>query len=182
MRLIFDRYENLSNPGCQDLGCVHTSSITGGTEIALPKPNEPIQRLDGFLFGLLTTCHSRASDVLDTIIASGRVCATVAAASTEKDRSRVRIPALRVGSFVASAASSSSMQAALITHITTVFAGNMRRFGERVAAAFAEAGEDEDKQRQLMTLRCELLEERNRRQIADFDQIGDGLTKMDSIK
>jgi hypothetical protein len=89
----------------------------------------------------------------------------------------LHIPELRVGNFVASAASSPSMQATLFAHITSLLKENAKLLRKRLEDA--SAGDSlPNKGMKMMLLQCELLEERSQLQADQFIRLRDGLTKV----
>lgn len=168
---------------CPDPECVHNSDIPEElADIFLeagPRPG----KVDVFLFHLLTACHEKVSGVLDRIAMSAKLCAKVCMTSPGLIQPKLHIPELRVGKFVASPTSSSSMQVALFAHVTSVLLENakvMRKTLEGALTAEAAAS-PVDKQTQIILVQCELIEERNKLHAEQFMRISDNVTKLNML-
>ncbi|KAI3340194.1 hypothetical protein F4824DRAFT_437512 [Ustulina deusta] len=177
LSLLSDGYHFSLGEDCQDPNCFHNSDVSGDfTDIFLGE--EPIHsRIDTFLFHLLAACHGKISDVLDCLVRTTKLCARVTAASPNLIQPQLHIPELRVGNFVASATSASSMQATLLVHITSVLMENAKllrgTFGD-----LSKIVSPPDKEMRMVLLQCELLEERSSLQADQFTRIRDSLTKL----
>ncbi|KAI0424391.1 hypothetical protein F5Y09DRAFT_142497 [Xylaria sp. FL1042] len=166
---------------CQDANCFHNSDVPGDFADLFPGADPICSRIDMFLFHLLTACHGKVSDVLDCLVRTTKLCAKVTAASPDLIQPQLHIPALRVGNFVASATSSSSMQATLLVHITAVLMENARNL-RRKLESISETASPPDKEMRMVLLQCELLDERSSLQADQFTRIRDTLTKLAYIK
>ncbi|KAI1349176.1 hypothetical protein F5Y01DRAFT_191836 [Xylaria sp. FL0043] len=166
---------------CQDADCFHNSDVPGDFADLYPGGDPIRSRIDMFLFRLLTACHGKTSDVLDCLVRTTQLCAKVTAASPDLIQPQLHIPELRVGNFVASATSSSSMQATLLVHITAVLLDNARNL-RRKLESLSETASPPDKEMRMVLLQCELLEERSALQADQFTRIRDTLTKLAYIK
>ncbi|KAI3322937.1 hypothetical protein HD806DRAFT_121591 [Xylariaceae sp. AK1471] len=162
---------------CQDPDCIHNSDMVEEFAHIFPEADLLQGKIDTFLFKLLTACHEKVSDVFDYLAMATKLCAKVCKASPDLIQPSLHIPELRVGNFVASATSSSSMQATLVAHITSVLKENAKLLRETLEDASTGAS-SLDKEMRMMLLQCELLEERSQLQADQFIQIRDGLTKV----
>ncbi|KAI0466289.1 hypothetical protein F4859DRAFT_519308 [Xylaria cf. heliscus] len=166
---------------CRDPNCFHNSDMLEEFANVFNETDPAHGLIDTFLLKLLAACHEKVSDVLDYIVGATKFCAKVTAASPDLIQPRLHIPELRVGNFVASATSASSMQATLFSHITAVLKENARLLRKSVGDASKEAS-SLDKKTRMMILQCELLEERSQLQAEQFIRIRDGLTRCAYIK
>ncbi|KAI1420084.1 hypothetical protein F5Y12DRAFT_162946 [Xylaria sp. FL1777] len=181
LRLLSDEYYIRLGEDCQDPNCFHTSDVSEDFADIFSGA-EPIRsRIDMFLFHLLTACHGKISDVLDCLVKTTKLCAQVTTASPDLIHPQLHIPELRVGNFVASAASASSMQATLLVHITSVLMENAKLL-RMTFEQLSKAASPLDKETRMVLLQCELLEERSSLQADQFTRIRDGLTKLAYIK
>ncbi|KAI1124058.1 hypothetical protein F5Y10DRAFT_38888 [Nemania abortiva] len=174
-----------SNPcrvgDCQDPDCLHNSHLPEDFTDVFREAAPARGRIDMFLFNLLAASHGKVADVLDYIIDATKFCAKVTAASPDLIQPRLHIPELRVGNFVASATSASSMQATLFAHMTSVLMENAKSL--RKTLEDASGGTDPpDREMTIVLLQSELLEERSRRQADQFGRIRDGLTRCSYIQ
>ncbi|KAI0102637.1 hypothetical protein GGR51DRAFT_562324 [Nemania sp. FL0031] len=173
-----------SNPcritDCQDPDCLHNSDLPDGFADVFSEPTPARSRVDMFLFHILAACHDKVSDVLDYIVDATKFCAKVTTASPDLIQPQLHIPKLRVGSFVASATSASSMQATLFAHITLVLMENVKSLRKTLEDA-SKSINPPNRETRIILLQCELLEERSQRQAGQFGRIRDGLTKYSSI-
>ncbi|KAI0975098.1 hypothetical protein F4678DRAFT_317463 [Xylaria arbuscula] len=166
---------------CQDSNCFHSSDVSGDFAAIFSEADPIPSRVDMFLFHLLAACHGKISDVLDWLVKTTKLCAQVTSASPDLIQPRLHIPELRVGSFVASATSASSMQATLLVHITAVLMENTKSLRRRFEG-LSKTADRPDKEIRVVLLQCELLEERSSLQAKQFVRIRDGLTKLAYIK
>ncbi|KAI1271621.1 hypothetical protein F5Y07DRAFT_340162 [Xylaria sp. FL0933] len=166
---------------CQDADCFHNSDVPGDFADLYPGGDPIRSRIDVFLFHLLSACHGKTSDVLECLVRTTQLCAKVTAASPDLIQPQMHIPELRVGNFVASATSSSSMQATLLVHITADLLENARNLRRKFESLPETAGPP-DKEMRMVLLQCELLEERAALQADQFTRVRDTLTKLAYIK
>ncbi|KAI1314129.1 hypothetical protein F5Y03DRAFT_4118 [Xylaria venustula] len=166
---------------CQDSNCFHSSDVSEHFADIFSETDPIPSRVDMFLFHLLTACHGKISDVLDWLVRTTKLCAQVTSASPDMIQPHLHIPELRLGSFVASTTSASSMQATLLVHITAVLTENTKSLRRRFEG-FSKTADQPDKEIRMVLLQCELLEERSSLQAKQFVRIRDGLTKLAYIK
>ncbi|KAI8945446.1 hypothetical protein F4801DRAFT_126801 [Xylaria longipes] len=166
---------------CQDPNCLHNLDMLEGFAKVFSETGPAHSPIDPFLLKLLAACHDKVSDVLDYIIGATKFCAKVTAASPNLIQPRLHIPELRVGNFVASATSASSMQATLFSHITVVLMENAKLLRKTVGDASEEASSP-NKEIRMMILQCEILEERSQLQAEQFIRIRDSLMKCAYVK
>ncbi|TRX91597.1 hypothetical protein FHL15_007602 [Xylaria flabelliformis] len=176
LRLLTDGSRPHWGEDCQDLNCFHNSDMLEEFTNVFSETNPTRSPIDMFLLQLLAACHEGVSDALDYIVGATKFCAKITAASPDLIQPRLHIPELRVGNFVASATSASSMQATLFSHITAVLMGNAKLLRKTVGDTLKET-DSPDKKARMMMLQCELLEERSQLQAEQFVRIRDGLTK-----
>ncbi|KAI0450528.1 hypothetical protein F5B21DRAFT_425277 [Xylaria acuta] len=176
LRLLTDGSRPHWGEDCQDPNCYHNSDMMEEFANVFSEPNPTRRPIDTFLLKLLAACHEGVSDALDYIVGATKFCAKITAASPDPVQPRLHIPELRVGNFVASATSASSMQATLFSHITAVLMENAKLLRKTVGDASKEAS-SLDKRTRMMLLQCELLEERSQLQAEQFVRIRDGLTR-----
>ncbi|KAI0399858.1 hypothetical protein F4802DRAFT_532235 [Xylaria palmicola] len=179
--LLSDGSHPLQGGDCEDPCCFHNSELPEKFADTFTGTNAARSRIDTFLLGLLTACHEKVLDVLDYIVSAAQLCAKITASSPDLIQPRLHIPELRLGSFVASATSASSMQATLFSHITTVLVENARLLRKTITDASKGAGPS-DKKTRMMLLQCEVLEERSQLQADQFVRIRDGLIRWAYIK
>ncbi|KAI0874271.1 hypothetical protein GGS24DRAFT_349150 [Hypoxylon argillaceum] len=174
-----------SNPcrigDCQDPDCLHNCELSNDFADVFKEAAPARSRIDAFLFNLVAACHGKVSDVLDYIADASQFCAKVTAASPDLSQPRLHIPELRVGNFVASAASASSMQATLFAHIASVLVENAKSLRKTVEDA-SKAIDPPGREMMVVLLQCELLEERSQRQADQFSRIRDGITRCAYMK
>jgi hypothetical protein len=143
---------------CDYPGCVHSKDLPASVLDPLVAVEGPAPRvLDTFLLNLVQMCHSRVNDVLQVMLSHFNLCARATFTAKLPENPRLEVPELRVGNFVASPESSSSMQAVLIAHIALVLTQRAKQLAERVASAMKD--EASTKQAQMHKLQCELLAE-----------------------
>ncbi|KAI1736128.1 hypothetical protein F4680DRAFT_275214 [Xylaria scruposa] len=176
LRLLTDGSRPHWGEDCQDPNCFHNSDMLEEFADVFSETNSTRSPIDMFLLQLLAACHEGVSDVLDYIVGATKFCAKITAASPDLIQPRLHIPELRVGNFVASATSASSMQATLFSHITAVLMGNAKLLRKTVRDVLKET-DSSDKKTRMMMLQCELLEERSQLQAEQFVRIRDGLTR-----
>lgn len=181
LRLLTDGAHPRLGQDCQDPDCFHNSVMMEEFANVFDEKDSTHSSIDMFLLKLLAACHDKTSDVLDYIVAATKFCAKVTAAAPALVQPRLHIPELRVGNFVASSTSASSMQATLFSHITTVLTENAKLLRKTVEDTSKEASSP-DKKTRMMILQCELLEERSQLQAAQFVRIRDGLMRCNYIK
>ncbi|KAI0436285.1 hypothetical protein F4803DRAFT_240486 [Xylaria telfairii] len=181
LRLLTDGAHPRLGQDCADPDCFHNSAMMDEFADVFDEKDPTRSSIDTFLLKLLAACHDKTSDVLDYIVVATKFCAKVTAASPALVQPRLHIPELRVGNFVASSTSASSMQATLFSHITAVLTENAKLLRKTVEDASKEAGSP-DKKTRMMILQCELLEERSQLQAAQFVRIRDGLMRCNYIK
>ncbi|GAW25495.1 putative transcription factor ACEII [Rosellinia necatrix] len=181
LRLLSSRASSPRTDNCQDADCFHNCEVSEEFASMFTEAYPAHSPIDTFLLNLLAACHGKVSDVLDHIVTATKFCAKVTTASPNLIQPRLHIPELRVGSFVASAASASSMQATLFAHITSVLGENAKQLRKAVEDASRGAAPS-DKGTRVTLLQCEMLEERSELQAAQFTKIRDGLTKCTYIQ
>ncbi|RYP58523.1 hypothetical protein DL770_010406 [Monosporascus sp. CRB-9-2] len=107
-------------------------------------------------------------DVFGNLLSHVHVCAQITMAYPNGGEPKVHVPELRVGNFVASASSSSTMQAVLLTHIASVLKTRAEQLGRNVAEALGN-GHD-DKQSRMLGLQCQILEESAKSRLEGLQQ------------
>ncbi|KAI8629825.1 hypothetical protein F5Y19DRAFT_432097 [Xylariaceae sp. FL1651] len=176
LRLVFDGNELHAWEKCPDPNCIHNSDTLEDLDNVFPDTDQPKGKIDTFLINLLCACHSKVSDVLEAIIRTAKLCAVVTKASLNMVHPRLHIPELRVGDFVVSATSASSMQATLLVHLASGLMENVKLLRRTVEDASSRA-DPFDKTRRIMLLQCDLLEERSQLQADQFVRMRDALMK-----
>ncbi|KAI0160431.1 hypothetical protein GGR57DRAFT_455388 [Xylariaceae sp. FL1272] len=159
---------------CTDQTCLHHMDVSKEFSGILREESEPAGKVDVFLFNLLAACHTKVSDVFAFFIKSTKLCAKITKANGMVEP-RFHIPELKLGSFVASAMSASSMQVALVVHITALLEKRAGVLGKAIRDAMM--GEEEGKEARMVTLQCEILEERSRHQTEEFERLRDSLVE-----
>ncbi|RYP44245.1 hypothetical protein DL768_009278 [Monosporascus sp. mg162] len=148
----------------------------------LQKETQAVICLDGDCIRLSSDVHCsnqetcRLLDVFGNLLSHAHVCAQVTKAYPNGGEPKVHVPELRVGNFVASASSSSTMQAVLLTHIASVLKRRAEQLGRNVAEALGN-GHD-DKQSRMLRLQCELLEESAKSRLEELQRIRERLDKL----
>ncbi|KAI5918680.1 hypothetical protein F4810DRAFT_563435 [Camillea tinctor] len=167
---------------CHNPDCLHSIDMPGNLGEIFCAPDEPPDKIDTFLFNLVVACHSKVIDVFMTLIANSKKCATLALASSAHVP-QVDLPELRVGNFVVSSSSSSSMQAVLLAHILSILAERARQLRKDVEKAFLGTGDrDRSNLNKMLLLQCDLLEERTQSQVDQLSKLRDGLVKLGFIR
>ncbi|RYP09306.1 hypothetical protein DL764_001353 [Monosporascus ibericus] len=161
---------------CLDGDCVHLSSDVQCSNQETCQSGGMAAKLDMFLLNLLILCHSRLLDVFGNLLSHAHACAQITTAYPNDGEQKVHVPELRVGNFVASAASSSTMQAVLLTHIASVLKTHAERLGKNLAEALGN-GHD-DKQSRMLRLQCEILEESAKSRLEELQQVRERLNTM----
>jgi hypothetical protein len=135
---------------------------------------------DSFVFGLLLTCHMRVVDVLDHLLMHATSCAKATLASPNIKEPQLHIPELRVGNFIVSPTSSSSMQAVLLIHIASVLVDRSKQLSERVDEALKD--KTSTKQTSIFKLQCEILVETGESTVLALHKLLDGLVKVGCMR
>ncbi|KAI2605581.1 hypothetical protein GGR54DRAFT_447780 [Hypoxylon sp. NC1633] len=179
LNVLFDKLEH---PECQDPNCSHTAKLPSEVDQFFTTADDNQGEIDVFLFNLLVACHTKVLDVMGSVISCARTCIQITQASPEFDllEPELHIPEVRVGSFVATDAAASTMQFALVIHIATVLLDFARKLGTQVLAATGHEGDS--RERRLLKLQCELLEERAASRVELFEQVKAALIKIGLMK
>ncbi|KAK6062786.1 hypothetical protein SCUP515_13034 [Seiridium cupressi] len=164
--------------GCHDPDCLHRQELPVLVEDQLRglKGVYEADRLDAFVFNLLMTCHMRIVDVLDLLLVHVRICATVTLATPSLKEPKLDIPELKVGNFVASPESSSSMQAMLLVHIAPLLVDRAKQLSERAAEALKDG--QSTRQTSMLKLQCEVLVEAGESKVLALNKVRDALVKV----
>ncbi|KAI1771234.1 hypothetical protein F4818DRAFT_216830 [Hypoxylon cercidicola] len=177
LKILFD------GPGssdCKDPECFHTVELPDDIEEFFPTTNDDRNGVDSFLFNLLVLCHTKVIDVMEFLMASARACTQIALGSPTLREPQVHIPEVRVGSFVATNAAASSMQAALLVHIASVLLDYARQLSKEVTTV-ADRNEN-SKQSRMLKLQCELLEEKAASKMSLLENVKGLLTRLGFLK
>ncbi|KAI1631024.1 hypothetical protein F4809DRAFT_203566 [Biscogniauxia mediterranea] len=165
----------------QNPDCLHSINIPGEFGGIFCAPDEPPDRIDTFLFNLVVACHSKLIDIFMTVIGNSKKCAALALTSPHTHEPKIDLPELRVGNFVVSSASASSMQAVLLAHILFTLAERARQLRKDVEKAFLGT-DDANRSSKTLLLQCDLLEEKTQSQVDQFSRVRDGLVKLGFIR
>ncbi|KAH9892174.1 hypothetical protein F4778DRAFT_328173 [Xylariomycetidae sp. FL2044] len=171
LRLMF---ASSTDAECRDGHSGATADAVASYMTAMGEPRS----VDTFLFNILIACHSGVSRFMGAVLPGGNLCARMAQGSTETGEHEMHIAEVRVGSFVASASSSSSMQAVLLVHIATVLAERAHQLREGVAEATKDDKNDCDGNREVLMTQCNLLEEGAQSFLTQLKQMRELLIKM----
>lgn len=161
---------------CQNQDCIH---IEDGLHVPDPDSSRlgnTARKLDVFLFNLLVLCHARLLDVFGTLLSHAQLCARVAAVYPNGKEPRVSVPELKVGKFVASRSSSSTMQAVLLFHIASVLKTRSSQLCRKVEETLGS--EREDKQSKMLMLQCQVLEEDSVVKVDELQRIKERLASL----
>ncbi|RYP12964.1 hypothetical protein DL767_010990 [Monosporascus sp. MG133] len=161
---------------CLDGDCTHLSSYVHCSNQEACQSRGMAQKLDAFLLNLLILCHSRLLDVFGNLLSHAHVCVQITKAYPNGGEPKVHVPELRVGNFVASASSSSMMQAVLLAHIASVLKTRAEQLGRNVAEALGN-GQD-DKQSRMLRLQCEILDESAKARLEELQLVRQRLDKL----
>ncbi|RYP54368.1 hypothetical protein DL769_010371 [Monosporascus sp. CRB-8-3] len=161
---------------CLDGDCTHLSSDVHSSNRETCQSRGIAQKLDIFLLNLLILCHSRLLNVFGNLHSHVHVCAQITMIYPNGGEPKVHVPELRVGNFVASASSSSTMQVVLLTHIASVLKTRAEQLGRNVAEALG-SGPD-DKQSRMLRLQCEILEESAKSRLEELQQVKERLDEL----
>ncbi|KAI0593668.1 hypothetical protein F4775DRAFT_577029 [Biscogniauxia sp. FL1348] len=178
---LFDEPDAPEPVECHNPDCLHSINISGELGEIFCAPDEPPDRIDIFLFNLVVACHSKLIDIFMTIIANSKMCATLALTSPHTHEPKVDLPELRVGNFVVSSTSASSMQAVLLAHILFTLAERTRQLRKDVEKAFLGT-DNRDRSSKIILLQCDLLEEKTQSQVDRLSKVRDGLVKLGFIR
>lgn len=177
-----DVLEMLFSPGVQqrfdDYGCLHGPEHIHASDGDVPWLGHAAE-LDVFLFNLLVLCHTRLLDIFEKLLSHAALCAKISLAHPNSGREppRVNVPELRVGSFVASASSSSTMQAVLLAHIAAVLKTRSQQLSRKLSETLG--GSDSDEKRSMMLrLQCEVLEESSGDRVKQLQEVKDRLNDL----
>lgn len=161
---------------CQHEDCFHIEDSVYVPSQDGPQPNGLSRKLDIFLFNLLVLCHKRLLDVFGIFLSHAHLCARVATVYPNGKEPRVSVPELRVGKFVASRSSSSTMQAVLLGHVASVL---KTRSGQLRIKVGETLGDDhDDKQSRILRLQCEVLEEDSVAKVDELQKVTDRLNNL----
>ncbi|KAI1502455.1 hypothetical protein F5X99DRAFT_407949 [Biscogniauxia marginata] len=178
---LFDQPDVPEPTECHNPDCIHTIDIPGELGRIFCAPDDPGEKVDVFLFNLVAACHSKVVDGIKSILENSKRCATLALTSPGAHEPRINLPELRVGNFVVSSTSASSMQAVLLVHTLSRLLDQAQQLRKGVEKAFLGADRS-DKASRMLLLQCELLEEKTRLQVDQFNRVRDGLEKLGFIK
>ena len=161
---------------CQRENCIHVEDSAYVTSREASHADDSLKKPDTFLINLLVLCHKRLLDVFGNLLSHAHLCARVATAYPNGKEPRVTVPELRVGSFVASRTSSSTMQAVLLGHVMSVL--KMRSTQLRKVVGDMLGDDHDDKQSRILRLQCELLEEDSIAKVDELEQVKNRLTNL----
>ncbi|KAI8961176.1 hypothetical protein F5Y11DRAFT_348817 [Daldinia sp. FL1419] len=174
LSVLFDRPDS---PDCQDPDCFHESELPNDIAAFFSAQGDDKNEIDTFLFNLLVSCHGKVVDAMGTIINCAKTCTQVTLASPDLVEPHVHAPEVRVGNFVATHTSASTMQTVLLIHIASVLVGYAQQLTKKVAT-IVEAEQD-SKQAQMLKLQCELLERKSVSKMRLLQQVKELLTTID---
>ncbi|KAK7753049.1 hypothetical protein SLS62_004999 [Diatrype stigma] len=164
-----------------DLDYVHASSGDvpwSVEEASAAQPAAAADELDVFLFNLLVLCHTRVLDIFEKLLSHAALCAKLSLAHPSgKEPPRANVPELRVGSFVASASSSSTMQAVLLGHIASVLKTRSQQLSRKLSETLG-GNENDDKISRVVRLQCEVLEESAGDRVKPLQEVKDRLNDL----
>ncbi|KAI1857565.1 uncharacterized protein JN550_013198 [Neoarthrinium moseri] len=177
IRLIF---EQPGGDACEDGNCLHRQDLPADVEEKLAEAlvvdhGKPTP-MDPFVFNLLVICHTRFNDILTLLMVHMKTCVRVHFASPTASDPKLHIPALKVGSFVASPESSSSMQAVLLVHIASVLVDRAKQLAEKVQTATKE--EKSTTKAQMFRLQCQALVEEGESNVIALKKVRDVLVHI----
>lgn len=165
---------------CEDPGCFHTVELPDDLKEFFSNTDDDRDDLDPFLFNLLVSCHTKVLDVMGILMISARTCTQITFGSPNLREPRVHIPEVRIGNFVATNATASSMQTALLAHIASVLLDYARQLSKEVTAV-VDCNTD-SKQSRIFKLQCELLEEKATSKMKVLENIRGVLTRLGFMK
>lgn len=167
---------------CQDANCIHQRTSPAEHSCGLPilahladNVHKPIL-FDTFILNLLLTCHMRIVDVLDSILIQVTTCAKITHAAPNMREAQLHIPELKIGDFVASPESSSSMQVVLLVHMASVLSDRVKQLNTKIVDALASG--TPTKQGSMFKLQCEILVETSEAKVIALHKIRDALIEM----
>ncbi|KAI1265015.1 hypothetical protein F5Y18DRAFT_389149 [Xylariaceae sp. FL1019] len=160
---------------CTEETCLHHMDVSKECPGVLREESEPAAKVDLFLFNLLAACHTKVLDIFAFFIKSSKLCAKITTANGMV-QPRFHTPELKPGNFVVSAMSAGSMQVALVVHITGLLEKRARNLGKAVQDA--TMGEEKGKEARMISLQCQILEERSRCQTEEFVRLRDSLMEF----
>ncbi len=157
-------------------GCIHLAEDMSVTNKYVPWSEDVMPKVDIFVFNLLTLCHARLLDIFGKLVGHVTLCAKISMAYPNDKESRVRVPELRIGSFVASASSSSKMEAVLLTHVASVLKTRAQQLSNKLVEAIG--CDHDDKLSRMLRLPCEVLEEKSGIRVEQLQQIMERLNSL----
>ncbi|KAI0882369.1 uncharacterized protein GGS22DRAFT_50899 [Annulohypoxylon maeteangense] len=176
LRIIFDKVDNAE---CEDPDCFHAVELPDELAAFFTGLDDDQDKIDVFLFNLLASCHSKVVDAVGLVVHCARTCTQVTLTSPDLTQPDVRIPEVRVGSFVATSASSSTMQTVLLIHIGEVLVDYAQQISQQIATAFEH---ENSTQTQMLKLQCKLLEEKSTSKMRFLKQVKILFAKMSFAK
>lgn len=168
--ILFDTETQVN--ACPNSDCIHIADLNVSSE-DIPGSGD---MFDTFLFNLLVLCHTRMLDIFESLLSHATLCAKISTAYPDGKEARVSVPELRVGNFVASAASSSTMQAVLLAHIASVLKTQSQQLSRKVSEAIGD--EPNDKQNRMLRLQCEILEDSSADRVKQLQEVKERLIAL----
>ena len=161
---------------CQNQDCIHIEDGSHVPDYGTSRLGNTPRKLDVFLLNLLVLCHARLLDVFGNLLSHAQLCARVATVYPKGKEPRVSVPELKVGKFVASRSSSSTMQAVLLGHIASVLKTRSSQLSRKVEETLGS--ETEDKQSKMLMLQCQVLEEDSVVKVDELHRIKERLASL----
>ncbi|KAI0895641.1 hypothetical protein F4806DRAFT_64051 [Annulohypoxylon nitens] len=142
---------------CRDSDCFHAVRLPDELAGCFAGLDDDQDKIDVFLFNLLASCHFKVVDVMALVVQCARTCTQVTLTSPNLSEPDVQIPEVRVGNFVATKTSASTMQTVLLIHLAEVLVDYAHQLSQQITATFEH---ENSTQAQTFMLQCKLLEEK----------------------
>ncbi|KAI1089413.1 hypothetical protein F5B19DRAFT_378152 [Rostrohypoxylon terebratum] len=172
LNIIFDR---LDHSDCSDPDCFHAVDLPDELAGCFTGLDDDQDKIDVFLFNLLASCHFKVVDVMALVVQCARTCTQVTLTSPNFSEPDVQIPEVRVGNFVATKTSASTMQTVLMIHIAEVLVEYAQRLSQQITATFEH---EDSTQAQMVMLQCKHLEEKATSRMALLKQVKTLFTRI----
>ncbi|RFU72069.1 transcription factor aceii [Trichoderma arundinaceum] len=161
-----------SDAACTIPDCIHQDRTSLHTT--------PLPKLDHALLNLLMACHIRLLDIMDTLAEHGQMCAFMVATLPPDYDPKFAVPEIRVGSFIAPTNTAATMLISVLLELQRALVGRVKDMSAVVAQARDHPGAA--REARVISLQCEILQERAEATLGELTKFKDGLIMTRVLK